>query len=87
MFPKGTLRNDVLTNDNAAYPLDGMVSPTFQNEGETVVLLDGRKVSPGESYIINQPGIILTGSISVKFVADGAAANRLYVGYIRITDQ
>lgn len=81
---KGMLIHELLRQDDANYPLDGKISPTFQNEGETTVFVHGRKLLPGESYIVNQPGIVLTGHIPIAFVPEAGKSQVLYVGFIKL---
>ena len=84
---KGALKNIVVDCDNMQFPLDGMLSPTFQNEGTNYALIDGRTILPGESYVINQPGIVLSGSVQITFENDPVKTNVLHVGYITLLEE
>lgn len=83
MFVPGELKNEVITANNANYSLKDMINPTFQNEGEATVFIDGRIVKKGESYTINAPNVILQNTISINFDADGNKSKILYVGFVK----
>lgn len=85
MFVQGQLINKTIVNSENDYSLDGMINPTFQNTGETAVLIDGRKVLPGESFAVNAPNVILTNSISIVFEKEEGKANILHLGYVQTT--
>ena len=82
MFIEGKLINKVITSSDNDYSLKGMINPTFQNTGETAVLIDGRKVLAGESFSINAPNVILQNKISIVFESEADKANILHVGYV-----
>ena len=52
---KGHLKNELISQANAQYPLKNKICPTFQNEGTATVYLDGRTLKPGESFSVNVP--------------------------------
>lgn len=85
MFVNGQLINKTIVSSDNNYSLDGMINPTFQNTGETAVLIDGRNVLPGESFAVNAPNVILTNSISIVFESEPEKANILHVGYVQTT--
>lgn len=83
MFIDGHLVNKTITSSDNNYSLDGMINPTFQNTGETAVLIDGRKVLSGESFSVNAPNTILRNSISIIFENETGKANIIHVGYVQ----
>lgn len=85
MFVSGKLVNNTIVNSENNFSLEGMINPTFQNTGETAVLIDGRKVLAGESFAINAPNVILNNSISIVFETEAGKANILHVGYVQTT--
>jgi hypothetical protein len=87
MLFKGNLKNQLITKSSTAFSLKGKISPTFQNEGETFVIVDGRKLLPGESYSANLPFMVCQNSISITFEKDPSKSNILYVGYGEALEQ
>lgn len=83
MFIDGHLVNKTIVSSDNNYSLDGMINPTFQNSGETAVLIDGRKVLPGESFSVNAPNTILRNEISIIFENEIGKANIIHVGYVK----
>lgn len=81
-FQKGELRNDVIVDSDNNYSLEGMVCPTFQNNGGPV-LVNGIKLLTGESFAINVPNVVLTNSIPVVFLSND---RKLAIGYIVLKD-
>ncbi len=85
MFVKGELRNALIDSNHSNFPLKDMINPTFQNEGASFVLIDGRKVEPGQSYAINAPNVILQNTISITFESDPSKTKILYLGFVKTT--
>lgn len=83
-FKQGSLLNRIITKNDAAFSLEGMIAPTFQNEGSGYVLIGGRKINPGESYVVNVPGVILSNKISIEF--ERGTERRLYVAYVSLNE-
>ncbi|MFV5702194.1 hypothetical protein ACM55F_10010 [Flavobacterium sp. XS2P12] len=83
MFVPGELINEVITANHANYSLKDMINPTFQNDGEATVFIDGRIVKKGESYAINAPNVILQNEISITFEPDQSKSKILYVGFVK----
>ncbi len=81
---KGQLRNVLINKSDSNYPLAGMISPTFQNEGTASVIIDGRKLDQGDSFSINVPGVMLTNSIAITFEQDNTKTRKLYVGFVSL---
>lgn len=80
----GNLKNDFINQSQTRYPLKGKINPTFQNEGTAYVVIDGRKILPGESYSVNVPNVILQNAIAITFEPDTAKTKILYVGFVEI---
>lgn len=81
---KGNLKNDFINQSKTGFSLKGKINPTFQNEGTAYVMIDGRKILPGESYSINVPNVILQNSIAITFEPDSNKTKILYVGYVEL---
>jgi hypothetical protein len=84
---RGVLKNVVIQFDQPQFSLDGMLSPTFQNEGTAFVLIDGRMIPAGDSYVINQPGVVLFGKVQITFEDDPAKSKVLQVGYVTLLEE
>lgn len=80
-FQPINLKNRIITSDQSQFDMKGMMNPTFQNQGETFVFIDGRKLMPGESFPVNIPNTILQNTLPIYFEKDAAKQNILYVGY------
>lgn len=85
MFVPGELKNEAITSNRPNYSLKDMINPTFQNDGEATVYIDGRVVKKGESYAINAPNVILQNEISITFEPDQNKSKILYVGFVKTT--
>lgn len=83
-FAKGNGLNQLINESTSQYDLLGMISPTFQNQGTATVVIDGRKLEPGESFPYNVPGVILQNKIPIYFEEDPAKTKILYVGFVRL---
>lgn len=81
MLFKGNLRNLMITKTQPSFSLKGKISPTFQNEGTAFVIVDGRKLLPGESYSANLPYMICQNAIPITFESDSSKTRILYVGF------
>lgn len=81
MLFKGNLRNILIAQTHASFSLKGKISPTFQNEGTAYVIIDGRKLLPGESYSANLPFMVCQNSIPITFENDPSKTKILYMGY------
>lgn len=79
----GNLVNQLIKDNHSAFSLAGMVNPTFQNQGEASVTIDGRILVPGESYSVNAP-IVLQNAIPISFENDSTKTRALYLGYVSI---
>ncbi len=79
----GNLVNKLIKDNHSTYSLEGMVNPTFQNQGESSVTIDGRVLGPGETYSVYAP-IVLSNSISIAFENDNTKTRALYLGYVAI---
>lgn len=85
-FRKGNSRNVMIDTNHSQFSLLGMVNPTFQNQGTAYVIIDGRKVLPGESFPYNVPNVILQNSIGINFEPDAAKTRILYLGFVQLED-
>lgn len=81
---KGNLKNDFINQSKTGFSLKNKINPTFQNEGTAYVVIDGRKILPGESYSINVPNVILQNAIAITFDPDSTKTKILYVGYVEL---
>lgn len=79
----GILQNKVVTDNQSAFDLKGMVNPTFQNGGTATVIVDGRTLQPGETYSVHL-NLVLQNQISISFEKDKTKTRILYVGYGQI---
>lgn len=80
----GNLKNDLVNQSQSRFSLKGKICPTFQNEGTATVLIDGRKLLPGESYSVNVPNVMLQNSIAITFEDTPGKTKILMVGYVEI---
>ncbi|MBC7748120.1 MAG: hypothetical protein H7Z76_06015 [Methylotenera sp.] len=79
----GILQNNLITENQAAYSLKGMVNPTFQNEGLADVIIDGRLVKAGSSYGVYAPNHVLQNTINITFQGvNGIGQRKLYVAFV-----
>lgn len=83
-FAKGNAQNQIINEDHSQFDLMGMVSPTFQNQGTASVVIDGRKVAPGESMPYNVPGVVLQNKIGIYFEQDPTKTKILWVGFVKL---
>lgn len=81
MLFKGNLVSDLITQSHPSYSLKGKICPTFQNEGTAFVIVNGRKLLPGESYSANLPLMVCQNSIPITFEKDPSKDRILYVGF------
>jgi hypothetical protein len=79
----GNLINTLIKHDNSALSLEGMVNPTFQNQGTASVTVDGRVLQPEETYTVFAP-IVLQNKIPIVFEDDKTKTRKLWLGYISI---
>lgn len=56
-----------ITKDDNSFDLQGMINPTFQNEGTADVVILGNKLEQGDSFPLNTNGEELTGSLTITF--------------------
>ena len=81
---KGSLAKETITSNEPNYSLEGKMNPTFKVVGSSDVIIDGEKLSEGEIFVVEAPGVILTGSISIDFVSNVKAERNVLVRYIAI---
>ncbi len=86
MFLHGNLGNTLIDKNHSNFSLDGMVNPSFQNEGTASVNINGRELKPGQSFSAFAP-IVLRNSIPITFEADSTKTRILYLGYITLVEQ
>jgi hypothetical protein len=78
---KGNLRSLLITESHTSFSLKGKICPTFQNEGTAYVVIDGRKLLPGESYSTNLPLMICQNNVPITFEGDPSKTKILYIGF------
>lgn len=81
MFSPANLVNQIITKNNPQFSLDGMLNPTFQNQGTANVYINGLLIQPGDSYACNVPGVEFKNTIPIVFEQDSTKSRILYVGY------
>lgn len=79
----GNLVNKLIKDNHSSFSLEGMVNPTFQNQGEASVTIDGRVLAPGETYSVFAP-VVLQNAIAIAFESDSTKTRALYLGYVAI---
>ncbi|AOZ99599.1 hypothetical protein [Flavobacterium commune] len=79
----GNLVNKLIKENHSAYSLKGMVNPTFQNQGEASVTIDGRILASGETYSVEAP-IVLQNAVPITFENDSTKTRALWIGYVAI---
>ena len=79
----GQLVNKLIKDNQSSFSLEGMVNPTFQNQGTAAVTIDGRKLESGETYSVYAP-VVLKNAIAIEFEKDNTKTRALYVGYVAI---
>lgn len=83
MFVNGELRNVLIDKNEPDFSLEGMINPSFQNDGEAIVYIDGRKVAPNETYVVNAPNVILKNKIPITFEMVSNKKRVLYLGFVK----
>jgi len=58
-----------ITKDDNAFPLQGMINPCFQNNGDTNVVILGNELAPGDSFPMNTNGEELGNTVTITFGA------------------
>lgn len=81
MFLKGSLRSQLITDSENEFSLEGFINPTFTNVGDSPVMVDGETLAKGESFKVDLPGVILTGTISINFTSPVKTERQLSVRY------
>lgn len=84
---RGNLVHKVIRENYESYPLQGMISPSFQNLGTAAAYVGGREIAPGKSFSVNVPGIELQNSIQVTFETDTSKTRQLHVHFVQLTDK
>lgn len=79
---KGTLQKRFIVSNDPNFPLDEMVNPTFTNVGASSVYIDEELILSGESFKIDAPGVVLSGTIAIQFVSQIKSERRLAVRYV-----
>lgn len=79
----GNLINKLIKHDDSALSLEGMINPTFQNQGTAAVTIDGRILLPEETYSVFAP-IVLQNKIPIVFEDDKTKTRKLWLGYTKI---
>ena len=65
-----------ISEDNNSYSIDGMMKPTFYNEGTSTVIINNLKIAPGQNYIVS------IAAMNIQFDnADGSLVNSLILNY------
>lgn len=77
MLFRTQLKTEFLDIDELNYPMDGLISPTFYNDGETSVLINHQEVLPGESFSIEVPNGVFEGKCRIQFKNEAGKVNRL----------
>jgi hypothetical protein len=57
----------IITEDDNAFPLKGMINPCFQNNGNTTVVILGNELAPGDSFPMMTNGEELANSVNITF--------------------
>ncbi|WP_291866651.1 hypothetical protein [Maribacter sp.] len=57
----------ILTETDNSYSLNGMMNPHFFNEGKSTVVINHQEVLPGDIYPVQFEGMVLSGTINIKF--------------------
>tara|TARA_R110000744_G_scaffold111077_1_gene209255 strand:+ start:417 stop:761 length:345 start_codon:yes stop_codon:yes gene_type:complete len=72
-----------ISEDNNSYSIDGMMKPTFYNEGTSTVIINNLKIAPGQNYIVDTPqGFVSIAAMNIQFDnADGSLVNSLILNY------
>lgn len=84
---RGILVNQIIDRTTNNFDLEGMISPTFFNQGDTNVYLDGRLIAPNKTFVIEVPSVILTNKISIYFEKTSTkTTNKLYISYIKLDE-
>lgn len=84
MYLTGTLENQIIKDNHSDFSLRGMVNPTFQNDGESYVVINGIKVLPGKTYSVYAP-VVLQNSIPITFESDKTKTRALRLGFVKVT--
>lgn len=79
----GNLINTVIKDNHSALSLEGMINPTFQNQGEASVTIDGRILLPEETYTVFAP-VVLQNAIPIVFEEDKTKKRKLFLGYVSV---
>lgn len=78
---KGSLNFKQITKNTDHFDLEGMISPTFVNNGNTTVRVLFQEIPPKGQFAFNFPPLILTGSIPVTFLSgEGKNLVNVYFG-------
>lgn len=80
-FAKGQLAFKTITRDDRQFDMEGMVSPTFQNQGDTVAYINYNKVYPDEDFDPKAHNVVFTGTIPVTFEKMEGKTNKIMVNY------
>ena len=80
---QGTLINNLITQDNPQFSLQGLVRPCFQNQGTQTVYIGNRKVLPNEEYRV-AANVILTNEIAIEFEKVANKTNLLWLGAVKV---
>lgn len=83
MLGVNILHKTINQNDNA-FDLKGMINPTFQNLGDSPVLVNGTLLENGDSYPVLTNGLELQNKISIAFTSD-TDTKQLSVNYLMHT--
>lgn len=93
MLFRTQLNTMFIETDELSFPMNGFISPSFYNDGETSVLINHQEVLPGESFSIEVPGGVFEGKCRIQFKSEVGKVDRLvlnaaiYIGKYIINDE
>lgn len=65
---KGSVNFKQITKSTDHFDLEGMISPTFVNNGNTTVKVLFQNIPPKGQIALDFPNLILTGTVPVQFL-------------------
>jgi hypothetical protein len=77
MLFRTKLKYQFIDIDELNFSLEGLMSPTFYNDGETSVLINYQEVLPGETFSIEVPNGVFEGNCRIQFKSEAGKVNRL----------
>ena len=71
----------IISLDEQGYDLEGMIQPTFYNQGSVAVKINQVDVLPGEQFSVGVPNAVMSGKVDITFDASASGAKQLILNY------